>query len=801
MPALLSGPAYDPALADNIYATTRIDGPLPVHSPTSGEKSGLIDQAYSEYRNLCAAGVEVDPDAFCARFPAYQTSLRRLVEVHRELDANPDLLRSLNRWPVPGDRFHGFQLEHELGRGAFARVFLAREVDIGNRQVVVKVSLHADDEANTLGKVQHPNVAQIHSAPKDDETGFSIVCMPFLGGATLLSVIESITARKTLPSRADFLLTAARDDRFPADSAAAPARALRNGSYLDGVLYIGERLASALAYVHERGILHRDLKPSNVVLCPNGQPVLIDFNLAYDRSITEHRLGGTLPYMPPEQLDALTRKRTAEPVPADNRSDLYALGVLMYEMLAGAHPFGPVPIKLKTEDARDFLLGRQRKGPRPLRARNRSIDPAVDALIVRCLSHDPAGRPATAREMVAELRRLQAPIRRARRWVVAHAKSVAVAGVLATSGTAFGVDQVAKMPSAAAVHKQKADVLSGNGEYAAAAQEYAESLASNPDQPEVKLALSQMHLKLGDDLYKDGKVTDAIANYQRALIYDDTHGDVNLALSRAYQKLGAALYRDGKYLAAIDNYNRALHYGDKQPHGDKQPALYAARGRAYQKLGKFGAAVSDYQKANPKTDGRAAASIGYCFSMRSDSTDAATWYQAAIAAGYANAAVLNNLSHGLARSGKFADAESKASDALELSPSLRAAFYNRGMARVHQWKKNHDPSLALDGLQDLREAINHGVTTANAGYFAAILCAAVLHDRLGDPKADPLYADGAAFLKMAVENGYSRECIGNSPDDLKCVTQWAEQLPQDIKVEIRPNGLDDNIRLVDPVDD
>ena len=245
MPALLTGPAYEPALADNLYATALLDAPLPLHTPESAEKSGLIDQAYSEYRNLCAAGVEVDPDAFRARFPTYQTSLRRLVEVHRELEANPNLLRSLDRWPSPGDHFYGFELAQELGRGAFARVFLAREDAVGDRQVVVKVSLHADDEADTLGKLLHPNVVPIHSARFDAETGFSVVCMPFLGGTTLLPVIESLAAGKK-PARADFLLAAAQDDRFQADSIAPPARALRRGSYLDGVLYLGERLASAV---------------------------------------------------------------------------------------------------------------------------------------------------------------------------------------------------------------------------------------------------------------------------------------------------------------------------------------------------------------------------------------------------------------------------------------------------------------------------------------------------------------------------------------------------------------------------
>ena len=377
MPALLLGRNDDYALADELYATALLDGPVPVHTPESTEKSRLIDEAFTEYKHLCAAGVEVDPDAFCARFPDCQTSLRRQLEVHRELEANPGVWDGLDRWPALGESHFGFELEQELGRGAFARVYLAREAAIGNRQVVLKVSLHADDEVDLLGNLKHPNIVQVHSARTDKESGFTVVCMPFLGGATLLPVVESIAGRKSLPDRADVFLAGAKDDRIAAESIAAPARALRHGTYLDGVLYLGERLASALAFVHERGILHRDLKPSNIVLCPNGEPVLIDFNLAYDRSMAEHRLGGTLPYMPPELLSALSRHRKDEPVLADNRTDLYALGVILYELLAGAHPFGPVPLKLKTTEARDFLLGRQKQGPLPLRgAIGRSTRPS-----------------------------------------------------------------------------------------------------------------------------------------------------------------------------------------------------------------------------------------------------------------------------------------------------------------------------------------------------------------------------------------------------------------------------------------
>jgi serine/threonine protein kinase len=699
---------------DDVYATALIDGPLPIHRPSDD----LIDQAYSEYRDLRAAGVEVDPDAFCARFPAYETSLRKLVELHRRLEENPDLVTKLSQLPVPGQHFFGFDLEEELGRGAFAHVFLAREPRVGSRRVVVKATLHADGEADTLGKFRHPNVAQIHSARHDEKTGFSIVCMPFLGGRTLLSVIERIAGQKIMPGRADALLAAAKDKRWPADSAAPPAPVFRRGTYLDGVLYLGERLADALAYVHERGVLHRDLKPSNILVCPNGEPVLIDFNLAHDRSLTEYRLGGTLPYMPPEQLESLSRHRRGEPVVGDYRADVYALGVILYELLTGAHPFGPVPMKLKPAGAREFLLSRQKRGPRPLRTRDRKIDPAVEALILGCLSADPDCRPVTARELATELRRLQSPVRRARRWVVNHAKAVAAAAVmLATGGTALG-GYIASLPSADATHKQAGLNLYHDGKYQQAIEEFTASLAANPNQPDVR----------------------------------------------------------------VD------------------------RGRAFFNLGNWPSAYDDLKKADPDHNARAAACLGYCMLQNlEDSKETARYFQKAIDAGMNTAAVYNDLSIALIRCRDFGAAERAADKALDLAPGLTAAHYNRGVARWLLWCETHDAGYALAGLDDLREVLNQGIDTANSCFYAAELCAGVLADRAEDPTFDPkmdsLWEVGAGYLRRAIELGFPREQAGSGGRGSTYRSEWESNFSPGMKTQASQKGIDERLRLVEPLMD
>jgi serine/threonine protein kinase len=176
--------------------------------------------------------------------------------------------------------------------------------------------------------------------------------MPYLGTTTLADFFKDLRSRPALPDSGIYVL-----DRIEArkreqvgvcgcpplgpggslpPNQCAP---LGNLTYVDAILWLAVRLSDALAHAHERSILHRDLKPANILLTDEGQPMLLDFNLSEDtklhRSASVALIGGTVPYMAPEQLQA----RPLGLSRGDERSDLYSFGVILYELLTGRHPF------------------------------------------------------------------------------------------------------------------------------------------------------------------------------------------------------------------------------------------------------------------------------------------------------------------------------------------------------------------------------------------------------------------------------------------------------------------------------
>ena len=173
--------------------------------------------------------------------------------------------------------------------------------------------------------------------------------------------------------------------------------ALARCGFAAAVCRIGSQLAEALEFAHFRGILHCDVKPANVLVNPYGRPLLADFNISVNAAKQDagKRVGGTLGYMPPEQLAMWLREPNQK---VDERSDLYALGVVLFEMLTGRLPF---PIREDAEGTRAdrLLLSDQRAFSTSISWGNDNIPPVVERILRRCFDPDPVKRYANAGEL------------------------------------------------------------------------------------------------------------------------------------------------------------------------------------------------------------------------------------------------------------------------------------------------------------------------------------------------------------------------------------------------------------------
>ncbi len=555
---------------------------LAAHPELEANRSVVLDLAYEEYCRRREAGSSPDPVEFCERFPICKTSLRNLISAHRFMEES-SLLSALEEavsWPEPGEEFLGFSLRSPLGRGAFAQVFLATETELGGRAVALKISAFGSAEAAILGRLRHDNIVPVYSVRRDPATGLTAVVMPYLGGATLCDVLDRAFAG-AFPTRARVVLEAARaalpagglsPDRHPTD------RLLERGTYVDGVIRLGVQLADALALTHGEGVLHRDLKPSNILLTPDGKPMLLDCNLSADQHGSEQRLGGTLPYMAPEHLRATDPAGGGDVSAVDARSDLFALGVILFELLTGTHPFGPIPGHLTFAQLRDHLRQRQQAGPRPLRQANPQVDRPLARLIERCLAFDPARRPQSAGELAAALRRSLSRPRRGWRWAARHRRVLASVLILAL-GVGAGAGYLATRPDPQLrLHWEAGLAAYDRQQYGEAVAHFDWLLRAAPGEPRLLFARGQARLReamrlwgRGDNAWNLFRLARDDFRAARAAI-PDGRVDFYIGLCSSFMPL---------YPEAITAYEQARDAGFAPPALFNNLAhAYLARGRA-----------------------------------------------------------------------------------------------------------------------------------------------------------------------------------------------------------------------------
>ncbi|MBA3469021.1 MAG: serine/threonine protein kinase [Herpetosiphonaceae bacterium] len=257
-----------------------------------------------------------------------------------------------------------YTLLEELGAGGMGAVYRSFHPQL-NRAVAIKVILGNATpearqrfvrEAQMAVQISHPHIVRVFDV--DEDNGMPYIVMEFIEGPSLAGLMKS--------------------GRMP----------------LEQVLKIGTELADALEYAHSQGVLHRDLKPGNVLIRPNGSTVLVDFGLARlaevdpgEQLTQSGMIVGTLAYMAPEQIQAQ---------PLDRRTDIYALGVLLFQMVTGRLPF--------EGDTAQIMFGHVYTNPPAPSMTGALLPPALDALVLAMMNKQSIHRPQTMAEVAHVLR-------------------------------------------------------------------------------------------------------------------------------------------------------------------------------------------------------------------------------------------------------------------------------------------------------------------------------------------------------------------------------------------------------------
>jgi serine/threonine protein kinase/tetratricopeptide (TPR) repeat protein len=350
-------------------------------------------------------------------------------------------------FPDAGDELFGYLIRGELGRGAFARVFLAEQADLAGRPVVLKVSAIEGGEPQTLAQMQHTHIVPIYSLHEDRRRGLRAVCMPYFGGATLTQVLQQLSTCPAPPTHGSQLAAAlaASSEDVPGGRPVVPsASPFAAWDYFRAVAWIASRLAEALQHAHDRGVLHRDVKPANILLSAEGQPLLLDFNVSRQEGgeAAGSLVGGTLTYAAPEHLRALLSPTPELLAQVDQRSDVYALGMVLLQMLAGDAPFEEKGTSTVLPEQLARLAEERETARLSARERRPDVPWSLESIVRRCVDPDPRRRYQQAGHLAEDLRRFlddlplkytsePSRVERLRKWLRRHPRLTSSGSVAA----------------------------------------------------------------------------------------------------------------------------------------------------------------------------------------------------------------------------------------------------------------------------------------------------------------------------------------------------------------------------------
>ena len=431
---------------------------MPSPSDTNDEQSRLAE-ILDTYLQSLEDGIPIDPELLISQHPDLEQQLREYMDGIALLNDGIGEFRNtdvpLKHRPAKEEpRVLGdYEIVKEIGRGGMGVVYEARQISL-DRQVALKVLPFASmldhkqvvrfqNEARAAAQLHHPNIVPIHGVGR--ERGVNYFAMQFISGHSLRTVIDDYRDR-FVETEEDSESESTEDDTIrnsTSDSAStvtATAVSHRHPSYIQTVVSQAVQAANALAAAHECGVIHRDVKPSNLILDEDGKLWVTDFGLARiqsDNSFTQSGdILGTLNYMSPEQAsgdNALT----------DHRTDIYSLGVTLYELLTLHRAF-------QGQNHADVTSRINSGNFKRLRSWNNVIPHDLENVVLKAMATSRDERYLSAHEMAEDLTRFlngiptrakkPTALKRLAKWTKRRRRTVAAIcaiALLATTGIAI----------------------------------------------------------------------------------------------------------------------------------------------------------------------------------------------------------------------------------------------------------------------------------------------------------------------------------------------------------------------------
>jgi serine/threonine protein kinase len=571
---------------------------------TALPRSGLLADLVDLLSARAQAGEVLDAEVLAAEYPEFAEDLRRLLPALGLLGELSRSRQSLGAGASPvgdlGGVLGDFRLVREVGRGGMGVVYEAEQISL-RRRVALKVLPFAAvldprhlqrfrNEALAAASLDHPHVVKVYGV--GCERGVHFIAMQFIDGRTLAELVRERrdgTRGVTAGSSQDPTLPYAPDatDVPPATErpTGATSRTPADVAYVRRVAGWGVDAAAALEHAHELGVVHRDVKPGNLLVDGAGKVYVADFGLAKvsaDPGMTATGdVLGTVRYMSPEQ--ALARHDLV-----DHRSDVYSLGVTLYELLTLTPAF-------EGKDRQELLSKVASAEAVALRNLDRSIPRDLETVVQKAMEKDPARRYQSAKELADDLRRFLAdePVHAKRptlldrlgKWTRRH-RAVAWSGVvlLAVTAAVFAAAAVLVWDEKNAKElalKDKTDALADREK--ALGEKDAALTAKESALTEKSAALAQRDLALArSDRHLRGSL-DAARNL--------------LAIGAEFSRAGGGDRADDAMVAGIRVFEQVVaDYPDRLHDRESLADICQATGDSLFLRGKLERALSVYQK-------------------------------------------------------------------------------------------------------------------------------------------------------------------------------------------------------------